>query len=72
MTATTGLCLAGYVVLLVNAAWQKDLAVPLHWHLLGLITTVVVGLSVAYLVNRVSALTRFYEKPELAPKRMTF
>jgi serine/threonine-protein kinase len=35
---------------------------PLHWHWLALVAILVCGMSVAYLVNRVSALTQFYER----------
>jgi hypothetical protein len=55
------LSLLGYIVLLLNAYWLRLPNVHPHWHLLALVGIVVTGLTVAYLVNRVSALTRFYE-----------
>jgi hypothetical protein len=35
---------------------------PPHWHWLALVAILVSGMSVAYLVNRVGALTQFYER----------
>jgi serine/threonine-protein kinase len=59
VTTTTVTSLIGYVVLLLNAS--RDESMPFHRHLLALVAIIVTGLTVAYLVNRVSALTRFYE-----------
>jgi hypothetical protein len=48
-------------VLLLQARRLSADSMPFHWHLLAFVATIVTGLTVAYLVNRVSALTRFYE-----------
>jgi serine/threonine-protein kinase len=58
---TTVLAFLGYCVLLVDPYRPPAGHMPPHWHLLSLMTLIVVGLSVAYLVHRVGALTRFYE-----------
>jgi eukaryotic-like serine/threonine-protein kinase len=61
VTTTTVLSLLGYSVLLLHASRLRAGNTPFHWHLLAFVAIVVTGLTVAYLVNRVSALTRFYE-----------
>jgi serine/threonine-protein kinase len=61
VTTTTVLSLLGYLVLLLQASRLGADTMPFHWHLLAFVAIVVTGLTVAYLVNRVSALTRFYE-----------
>ena len=60
VATTTVLSLLGYLVLLLHASRPAD--VPFHWHVLAFVGIIVTGLTVAYLVNRVSALTRFYER----------
>jgi serine/threonine-protein kinase len=60
VTTTTVTSSLGYVVLLLNASQTEN--VPPHRHLLALVAIIVTGLTIAYLVNRVSALTRFYER----------
>jgi serine/threonine-protein kinase len=59
---TTGMSLLGYLVLLLNASHGPTGDMPSHWHLLAVVGICVSGFSVVYLVNRVSALTRFYEQ----------
>jgi eukaryotic-like serine/threonine-protein kinase len=59
VATTTVLSLLGYIVLLLHARAGN---VPFHWHVLAFVAMIVTGLTVAYLVNRVSALTRFYER----------
>jgi serine/threonine-protein kinase len=59
---TTGASLLGYCVLLADATHRGIGRIPLHWHVLALVGLVVSGFSVVYLVNRVGALTRFYEQ----------
>jgi len=61
VTTTTVLSLLGYLVLLLHASRLHADSMPFHWHLLAFVAIIVTGLTVAYLVNRVSALTRFYE-----------
>jgi eukaryotic-like serine/threonine-protein kinase len=61
VATTTGLSLLGYLALLLQARYLGADRMPLHWHLLAFVAIIVTGLTVAYLVNRVSALTRFYE-----------
>ncbi len=65
---TTGMSLLGYVILLVDSSHRRGVSVPFHWHLLAFVAMVVTGLAVAYLVNRVSALTRFYERCPAPPR----
>ena len=62
VATTTGASLLGYLVLLLDASHRGTGAIPFHWHILAFVGIVVVGFSVVYLVNRVSALTRFYEQ----------
>ena len=62
VTTTTVLSLLGYLVLLLQARRLGADNMPFHWHLLAFVAIIVTGLTVAYLVNRVSALTRFYER----------
>ena len=59
---TTGMVVLGYGVLLVDASRRGALHAPSHWHLIALVVVILTGLSVAYLVHRVSALTGFYER----------
>jgi serine/threonine-protein kinase len=59
VATTTVLSSLGYLVLLLHARAGN---VPFHWHVLAFVAIIVTGLTVAYLVNRVSALTRFYER----------
>ncbi len=62
VATTTVLSLLGYLVLLLHASRLGADSMPFHWHLLAFVAIIVTGLTVAYLVNRVSALTRFYER----------
>jgi eukaryotic-like serine/threonine-protein kinase len=66
VATTTVLSLLGYSVLLLQARYVGTDTMPSHWHLLAFVAIIVTGLTVAYLVNRVSALTRFYERRPLA------
>jgi serine/threonine-protein kinase len=59
---TTAFCLLGYAVLLVDAYHQPDVPEYPHRHVIFLISLAVVGYVVAYQVNRVKVLSRFYEK----------
>ncbi len=59
-TATVS-SLLGYAVLLLVARLPGGGHGPSHWHVLAVVAIIVTGLTVAYLVNRASALTRFYE-----------
>jgi serine/threonine-protein kinase len=59
VATTTVLSLLGYLALLLHAHAGS---MPFHWHVLAFVAIIVTGLTVAYLVNRVSALTRFYER----------
>ncbi len=70
VTTTTALSLLGYVVLFFEANRHHAESAPLppHWHVLAFVGIVVTGLAVAYLVNRVGALTRFYEPRQPAPR----
>jgi len=61
VTTTTGMALLGYLILLLDSSHRRSAEMPFHWHLLALVGIVVAGVSVAYLVNRVKVLTRFYE-----------
>jgi eukaryotic-like serine/threonine-protein kinase len=61
VATTTGMSLLGYVGLLVDWSRRDAGTVPFHWHLLAFVGMIVTGLTVAYLVNRVNVLTRFYE-----------
>ncbi len=66
VVTTTGTSFVGYLLLLVEEYHRHAGRVPFHWHLLALVAIVVTGISAAYLVNRVSALTRYYERqPQL-------
>ena len=59
---TTVLAMLGYGFLLAHAYRQ---GVPLdfaHWHVLYFVGLGITGFVVAYLVNRISVLTRFYER----------
>jgi serine/threonine-protein kinase len=62
VATTTGTSLLGYLVLLMDANLRGVSRVPSHWHILAFVGIVVTGFSIVYLVNRVSALTRFYEQ----------
>jgi hypothetical protein len=63
---TTGAVAFGYSLLVLHTYHRQAAHVPPHWHLVVLVVLVLSGLSVAYLVHRVRALTRFYERgPEL-------
>jgi serine/threonine-protein kinase len=62
VVTTTGASLLGYLVLLMDANRRGLSRVPSHWHILAVVGIVVTGFSIVYLVNRVSALTRFYEQ----------
>ena len=53
---------SGYLVLLMDANHRGIGRIPFHWHVLAFVGIVVTGFSIVYLVNRVSALTRFYEQ----------
>ena len=67
---TTGTSLLGYLVLLMDANRRGIARVPFHWHVLAVVGIVVTGFSIVYLVNRVSALARFYEqRPRPSPGR---
>ena len=59
---TTGTVVLGYGVLLVEAGLRGRLRGPSHWHVLVLVVVILTGLSVAYLMHRVSALTWFHER----------
>jgi hypothetical protein len=59
---TTAFCLFGYSVLLVDAYLRKGVPELVHRHVIFLISLAVVGYVVAYQVNRVKVLSRFYEK----------
>jgi serine/threonine-protein kinase len=61
VVTTAGMSLLGYVVLLLDAFHRGEKIAPVHRHVLAMIAIIVTGLSVAYLVNRLGALTRFYE-----------
>jgi len=62
VTTTTGMALLGYLILLLESSHRRSAEMPFHWHLLAFVGIVVAGVSVAYLVNRVNVLTRFYEQ----------
>ena len=63
VTTTTGLSLLGYAVLLLEGSRIHPETMPfLRWHVLALVAMLVTGLTVGWLVNRVSVLTRFYER----------
>jgi eukaryotic-like serine/threonine-protein kinase len=62
VTTTTVLSLLGYLALLLHAHHLSAGRLPNHWHVLAFVGMIVTGVTVAYLVNRVSALTRFYER----------
>jgi eukaryotic-like serine/threonine-protein kinase len=62
VATTTLVSVVGYLMLLLDARLFHGGQVPIYRHLLALVGIVVTGLTVAYLVNRVSALTRFYER----------
>jgi serine/threonine-protein kinase len=68
VATTTVVSLLGYVVLLLEARLFHAQSVPSHRHLLAVVAMIVTGLAVAYLVNRVNALTRFYERPPPAER----
>jgi eukaryotic-like serine/threonine-protein kinase len=58
---STALSLIGYLALLWRASHLGKDTVPAHWHVMAVVGITVTGLTVAYLVNRVNALSRFYE-----------
>jgi serine/threonine-protein kinase len=62
VASTTATSLLGYLLLLIDATHRGVTRVPFHWHVLAFVAIVVTGFSVAYLVNRVGALSRFYEQ----------
>ncbi len=62
VATTTAMSLLGYVLLLALSNPAEAGPLPFHWHLLAFVGIVVTGFSVAYLVNRVNVLTRFYEQ----------
>ena len=67
LVATTGgMSLLGYLILLWDSTHRGAGSVPPHWHLLAVVAIIVTAISVAYLVNRVGVLTRFYESRPLA------
>ncbi len=63
VATTTLVSLLGYVLLALDdrILGQAHTPNPFRWHVLALVAMIVTGLTVAYLVNRVRALTRFYE-----------
>jgi eukaryotic-like serine/threonine-protein kinase len=66
VTTTTLWSLLGYAVLFLDAshrAFTGNMPPPAHFHrhLLAFVGMIVTGLTVAYLVNRLTVLTRFYE-----------
>lgn len=61
VTTTTIVSLLGYGILLSTSGHLRPARMPGHWHLLAVIGIIVTGLAVAYVVNRIRALTRFYE-----------
>jgi eukaryotic-like serine/threonine-protein kinase len=62
VATTTGLSLLGYVALLLGGGRLRTEHLPLRWQVLALLAMVVTGLTVGWLVKRVNALTRFYER----------
>jgi hypothetical protein len=62
VATTTVTSLLGYLVLLMDASHRGIGRVPFHWHVLAFVGIIVTGFSIVYLVNRVSALIRFYEQ----------
>lgn len=65
---TTAMSLLGYFILFATGTYRPTAERPIHWHLLALVAIVVTGISTAYLVNRVGALTRFYERQPQGPQ----
>lgn len=62
LVATTYVAsLSGYILLLLNSVRFDRPPLPWHWHVLAIVALSVTAVSVAYLVNRFTALTRFYE-----------
>jgi eukaryotic-like serine/threonine-protein kinase len=61
VATTAGMSLLGYAVLLADSI-HRGVGIGLPYrHLLAVVAITVTGIAVAYLVNRVGALTRFYE-----------
>src|SRR5262249_61905987 len=65
---TTACALLGYLGLLVYdysyGKWVLDQNLPVHRHLVSLILLVVLGFLIAYQVQRVRALSRYYERKD--------
>lgn len=59
---TTILTMVGYGVLLLNAYWQPGQVQRMNWHLIFVVMLAIIGFCVSYLVYRVRALGRFYER----------
>ena len=62
VATTPALSWLGYLMLLWQARHLGADRMPNHWHVLAFVAIIVTGLTVAYLVNRMSALPRFYER----------
>ena len=61
VTMTTALSFLGYLVLFLQSRYLGADRMPFHWHVLAFVAIIVTWVTVAYLVNRANALTRFYE-----------
>jgi uncharacterized membrane protein YraQ (UPF0718 family) len=61
---TTACALLGYVALTIYYPWWDDPHLPLHRHLVAVILLVVLGFLMSYQVQRVRALSRYYERKD--------
>jgi eukaryotic-like serine/threonine-protein kinase len=62
---TTALAVAGYTFLLVDAAGRGSLGQSPHYHVIVYVGLLVLGFMVAYQVQRVRVLSRYYERRPL-------
>jgi serine/threonine-protein kinase len=62
---TTGMAIAGYLVLVGEAATRDALGPNPHFHIHHVVGLVALGLMVSYQVQRVRALSRYYEHRSL-------
>ena len=62
---TTALAVAGYTFLLADAASRGALGQSPHYHVIVYVGLLVLGFMVAYQVQRVRVLSRYYERRPL-------
>ena len=59
---TTALAVAGYAVLLYDHYWGRGWPEQVNWHIIFVAALILTGAVGTYLVHRVRALGRFYDR----------